>query len=145
VAYRPVHSSTSLSSLDDNQIALYVKNARLDEAARRALAAILDQKSKVAAIDVQVTARVTEAAGIDDEQERIRKNMESLKGSSEEKQLLQRYVKQLNDQEDRLKVLADEQKGLERQRAEAASALDQQIQSLTVGSESPVQPCGQEK
>jgi hypothetical protein len=142
VAYRPVQSTMSLSSLDDDQIALYVKNTGLDDASRRALAAILDRKRKIADLNAALEARNNEAQSITDDQERIRKNMQSLKGSSEEKQLVQRYVTQLNDQEDRLKVLADEQKALERQVAEAATALEQQIQSLTVGSDaSAAQPC----
>ena len=35
--------------------------------------------------------------------------MKALKGTSEEKALLQRYTKELNDQEDRLAALKDDQ------------------------------------
>jgi hypothetical protein len=53
--------------------------------------------------------RAVTARGVDKEtqsiaadQERVRENMRALRGSSEEKQLLQRYTRQLNQQEDRL-------------------------------------------
>ena len=39
---------------------------------------------------------------IDKDQSRLRENIKALKGSSEEKAPLQRYTKELDDQEDRL-------------------------------------------
>ena len=43
-----------------------------------------------------------EMESIDKDQSRLRENIKALKGSSEEKALLQRYTKELDDQEDRL-------------------------------------------
>jgi len=56
--------------------------------------------------------------------------MKALKGSAEEKALLQRYTKQLNEQEDRLEALRREsaELGLEQEKAQAA--LDKMIQDL---------------
>ena len=39
------------------------------------------------------------------DQERLRENMKALRGSAEEKQLLQRYTRQLDEQETRLDAL----------------------------------------
>jgi hypothetical protein len=57
--------------------------------------------------------------------------MKALKGSPEEKTLLQRYTHQLNDQEDRLEKLRKEIEDLEARQEKAQAALDQMIQDLT--------------
>ena len=60
--------------------------------------------------------------------------MKSLKGSAEEKQLLQRYVKQLDDQENRLEVLRRDNQKLDRRSAEStgrAEPADRGARELT--------------
>ncbi len=66
-----------------------------------------------------------------DDQQRLRENMKALKGSADEKALLQRYTKQLNDQEDRLESLQKESEKIESQHEEAQAALDKMIQDLS--------------
>jgi hypothetical protein len=66
---------------------------------------ILAQKAIVEGIEAKKTAGEEETQKIFDDQQRLRENMKSLKGSADEKLLLQRYTKQLNDQEDRLEAL----------------------------------------
>jgi len=56
--------------------------------------------------------------------------MKSLKGSAEEKQLLQRYVKQLNDQETRLDALRKELEELNARRAKAQEDLNKYIETI---------------
>jgi len=57
--------------------------------------------------------------------------MKALKGSAEEKVLLQRYTRQLNDQEDRLEALRKEIKTMESQNENARAVLDKMIQDLS--------------
>jgi hypothetical protein len=71
-----------------------------------------------------------EISSIGSDQDRVRENMKSLKGSSEEKQLLQRYVKQLQDQEDRLEVLRSEQQALTADRQRAQAELTRMVEAL---------------
>ena len=66
--------------------------------------------------------------------------MTALKGSAEEKQLVQRYVKQLNDQEDRLKVIRDERAEIVKQLQDGEQALTRQIEALTTGPAVPIAP-----
>ena len=65
------------------------------------------------------------AIGVD--QQRLRENMKALRGSNEEKQLLQRYTRQLDQQETRLETLQTEMAGvtteLEKLRAELATII----------------------
>jgi uncharacterized protein involved in exopolysaccharide biosynthesis len=56
--------------------------------------------------------------------------MKSLKGSAEEKQLLQRYVKQLNDQETRLDALRKELEDLNARRAKMQEDLNRYIETI---------------
>ena len=56
--------------------------------------------------------------------------MKALKGSPEEKALLQRYTQQLNEQENRLAALQNETDQLDKQIDTAKAALDKRIQQL---------------
>jgi len=58
--------------------------------------------------------------------------MKALKGSAEERALLQRYTKQLDSQEDRLSVLGHEISDLQGKHSQAEADLDQLVQSITL-------------
>jgi lipid II:glycine glycyltransferase (peptidoglycan interpeptide bridge formation enzyme) len=59
-------------------------------------------------VQAQTGMRRQELDSINRDQGRIRENMKTLKGSAEEKDLVQRYTRQLNSQEDRLATLNKE-------------------------------------
>ena len=54
----------------------------------------------------------------------------ALKGSSEEKLLVQRYTQQLNDQETRLEKLGKEMAQIEKEKDAAQEVVDQLIRDL---------------
>ena len=58
--------------------------------------------------------------------------MKALKGSSEEKLLVQRYTQQLNDQETRLEKLGKEIEQIQKEMDAARGVLDQMIRELAV-------------
>ena len=58
--------------------------------------------------------------------------MKALKGSPEEKALLQRYTKALNEQEDKLQVVHTEIAAREQQRDKSREQLDKMMQELTL-------------
>ena len=58
--------------------------------------------------------------------------MKALKGSAEEKALLQRYTRQLNEQEERLTALQKEISDLKEKREQARKALDQMLTEITL-------------
>lgn len=78
----------------------------------------------------EMAARQTEIDQIARDQDRVRENMKTLKGSSEERQLLQRYVKQLDDQENRIAVLRRELQTLTADRQKAQEELNKFIEGL---------------
>ncbi len=58
--------------------------------------------------------------------------MKALKGSAEEKALLQRYTRELNDQEDKLQAVRTEMASLEQRRSQSREQLDKMMQELTL-------------
>ena len=58
--------------------------------------------------------------------------MKALKGSPEEKALLQRYTRQLDSQEDRLNALNKEISDLQDKHVQEDAKLDQMIQDITM-------------
>jgi chromosome segregation ATPase len=128
---RPIQATYQLTSVTSDQIELFVRQKSIDKGIEEALRKILAQKAVVSDLDDQKTARDDETSKIYDDQQRLRENMKALKGSAEEKVLLQRYTRQLNDQEDRLEALRKEIKTLESQSENAQSVLDKMIQDLS--------------
>ncbi len=63
------------------------------------------QKAVVAKLEQEMEDRQNDIDRIVDDQGRLRENMKALRGSAEEKTLLQRYTKQLDDQETELATL----------------------------------------
>jgi hypothetical protein len=76
-------------------------------------------------------ARDEEMTRIFDDQQRLRENMRSLKGSSEEKLLLQRYTAQLNDQETQLEKLRKEIESLGAKKDAEVEKLTKLVRELT--------------
>ena len=65
-----------------------------------------------------------------DDQQRLRENMKALKGTPEEKALIQRYTQELNQQEDRLEAIRKQGEQLERQIGAQQEKVDAMIAAL---------------
>jgi hypothetical protein len=128
---RPVETTYQLTNIAEDTVALFVRQKSIDKTLEDALRKILDAKAAVESLDNQKDTRESETQKIFDDQQRLRENMKALKGSPEEKTLLQRYTKQLNDQEDRLEKLRKEIEDLEARQEKAQAALDQMILDLS--------------
>jgi uncharacterized phage infection (PIP) family protein YhgE len=109
---------------------LFVRDKLISPALESQLREVQKRKAGIAGFQSQITLAETEVAAITRDQERVRENMRSLKGSSEEKQLLQRYVKQLSDQETRLEALRQEMSALIGQRQKAQTDLAAFIEEI---------------
>jgi hypothetical protein len=131
-AVHPDQETFELTNLDDDQVAVLVQQKRMTPAMQQAFDRILKQKEKIEGISHQIVDRKRESDQIAADQTRIRENMKALKGSSEEKALLQRYVGQLDSQESRLAALRKETADLTAQQNAAQSELDHTIMGVTV-------------
>ena len=92
---------------------------------------ILAQKQVVSDLEEQKEAREHDTEAIFDDQQRLRENMKALKGSAEEKSLVQRYTQQLNEQENRLEALRKEVSKIGKQAEDAQAVLDRMIQEMS--------------
>jgi len=128
---RPVQSSYTISNITNDQIGLFVQQRSIDKTVEAALRKILSQKAVVESLEAQKDAREEEMSKIFDDQQRLRENLKSLSNTAEEKSLVQRYMHQLNEQEDRLEALKKEAQQLEKQKDIAQDTLDRMIQELS--------------
>jgi hypothetical protein len=131
-AVHPDETQYELTNLDEDEVALLVQQKRVTPAMQQAFDRILKQKLKIEGITNQINERKRESDQIAADQGRIRENMKALKGSSEEKALLQRYVGQLDAQESRLATLRKESADLMVQETQANAELDRMIMEVNV-------------
>jgi hypothetical protein len=130
--YHPQEASYQLTNLNNDQVILLTQQGRISPALQDAFRRILDQKNQVGSLETQLRARQQEMEAITKDQARLRENMKALKGSSEEKALLQRYTRQLDSQEDRLNTLNKEIADLQERHTQAQQQLDQMVQQITL-------------
>jgi hypothetical protein len=131
-AIHPDESRVELTNLDEDQVAVLTQQKRVTPALQQVFDSILKQKLKVGAIADQIADRKRTSDQIGVDQSRIRENMKALKGTSEEKALLQRYVGQLDSQESQLAALRKESIDLTAQQNQAKEELDRMIMTVNL-------------
>jgi hypothetical protein len=102
---RQGQSSVTIADIDDVLLARLVQSGVQASALEAALRPIIVKKTEVAGLERRLQTLQSEAITIAQDQQRVRENMKALRGSAEEKQLLQRYTHQLDEQETRLDAL----------------------------------------
>lgn len=118
------------SDLGDDQVALMLKTAQLGPQQSEALRTLAARKGEILALDQELGQRSAEAERIAADQGRLRENMKALKGSAEEKRLLERYVRQLDQQEDQLAAARSAVMELQARRDKLQADLSEQVQRL---------------
>ena len=102
---RPTQTTVSISDLTDQYLASGMRADFFAEDLRKALKPVIDKRLELAAVERKLAEATSQQEAITNDQARLRENMKALRGSAEEKQLLQRYTRQLNEQEDQLEAL----------------------------------------
>ena len=128
----PVETRAAIGPMTEDQIAVFVRGVGNNRALTQALEPVLARKSTIAALTADINARQGEGNRIGADQARVRENMKSLKGSSEEQLLVKRYATQLNQQEDRLEALRKELTDLEQKRQQVQAELARMLEALTL-------------
>ena len=121
-----------LSNLDDDQIGLFLKQKTITPEMAQALQKITAQKTIVGKLEEEMETRQKDIDRIVDDQGRLRENMKALRGSAEEKALLQRYTKQLDEQETQIDSLRKKIQDTEAQRDKANGQLEKMIEELQI-------------
>jgi hypothetical protein len=128
--YRPIINSYQLTNVTDNEIKYFLDQKMINADVEKALRKIALQKNDIAVLDAVITGRRAQVSSISEDQQRLRENMKALKGSSEEKALVERYVRELNEQEDRVQALRREITEMQQKRDAAQSALNGMVEGL---------------
>jgi chromosome segregation ATPase len=125
-----LQSDFQLANLDDAQIAVFSSNGSITRDVAQALQKISAQKAIVSRLEQEMEDRQKDIERIVADQARLRENMKALKGSSEEKALIQRYTGQLDQQETQLESLRKTIQNTEAQRDKANAELEDMIDKL---------------
>jgi archaellum component FlaC len=128
--YRPITNNYQLSNVTDDQIKFFASQKMINSEVDQALRKVISQKDSIAALDAEMASRKSKIAGISEDQQRVRENMKALKGSVEEKALVARYVRELNEQEDHVQSLHHEVADLQQKRDAAQKTLNDMIEGL---------------
>ena len=129
---RREQTTFAVTNVTSDQVALFVREKSINKTVEDALEKIVAQKAVVADLENKKSDLDDEQSQIFDDQQRLRENMKSLKGSAEEKKLLERYTQQLDAQENRLEALRKEMQQLDAQKQTAQTALDKMIEELSL-------------
>ena len=122
----------AISNLNTDQIGVFVKDKSITTEMAQALQKIMDQKAVVAKLEEEMENRQKDIDRIVEDQGRLRENMKTLRGSPEEKALLQRYTKQLDEQETQLESLRKTIRDTEAQRDKESDQLEKMIDELQI-------------
>ncbi len=129
---RPDYTSIRISTMTDNQLKLLVEEKTIKPALEAKLREIIAKRQEIFDVEQEIRARQSEMEAIDKDQARLRENMKALKGSLEEKALLQRYTKQLDGQEDRLAALKKENADLQGKQLKLQTELNGMVQEIAM-------------
>jgi SMC interacting uncharacterized protein involved in chromosome segregation len=140
---RSVESRYQLTDTTEDQLALFVRDTKLPESAERMLQDVMARQSDLARIDVEIQRHQSQVRTIEKDQTRLRENMRALKGSAEEKRLIERYVGQLNEQEDRLEALRREIASLSERAQQKRADLRQFVEKVVFDSGESTAGCPQ--
>jgi len=127
---KPLYTQYSLSSITNDQIESFLVQESINPQIEKALRAIVAQKKVAADLDGAVKEQQKAIDQIFTDQGRLRENMKALKGSAEEKTLLQRYTRQLDEEETQLDALRKKKQDTEAQQKLANAVLQNMIQEL---------------
>jgi hypothetical protein len=125
--YSPQDTRYELAELEDEQVkrlSLLVADNRITPALKGAMQRVLQEKNGIAHLESQASERKRQMDAIEKDQARLRENMKALKGSAEERALIQRYTRELDSQEDRLATLRKEKEDFGAKQEQAQKELE---------------------
>jgi chromosome segregation ATPase len=123
---RVYDQTTSISSITPDVIATFLQNRTLSEAGRRQLEQIAQKKRDIAANDGQLRQAQTDLNNLTQDEERQRRNIESLRSVAGQQNLVQQYASQLAANEPKLAGLRDQESDLQRKK----TALEGELNAL---------------
>ena len=130
---RAAETTYRVSNVDDSQLALLVQQRALTPEVEQALRGVLAKKNEIGGVVAEIETRNAEVRRIFEDQGRLRENLKALGGRTEEKSLVARYTRELDEQENRLAALKREIAEREGRRQKLQAELDALVQGLAFG------------
>ncbi|MCH7765272.1 MAG: DUF4139 domain-containing protein [Acidobacteria bacterium] len=127
----PQQTTYALTNITPEQITLWVRQRSIDREIEQALARIVAKKNEINDLNKKIAALEAEQTEIFSDQNRVRENLRRMGRTPEEANLRQRYIRQLEQQENRLAALRAERARLQSARDAAQKQLDQMLQNLS--------------
>jgi hypothetical protein len=127
--------SYQLSNLTRRDVELFVSSNYIDAATRAELEKLIELKSRIAAVHARIEAADKEAEEIEEDQKRLRENIDKLKSTAEAKQLIARYVAKADTQETRLEQLEKDKRVANEEHAKLQAELDAAIRAFALNRE----------
>lgn len=124
------NTAFGVTDLTPDMLVVYLSNKNLSAAGRRQLSDILDKKRQITAAEAEHERVTGQINSIVRDQDRIRQNINSLNHVAGQQDQVQKYAKQLADQEAQLAALRDRQSELERNKAALQSELNTLIEKM---------------
>jgi hypothetical protein len=128
---RVFNETHTISSMTPEALAVYVQNRDLNAAARAQLQRIADQKSQIAETERAAGDAASQIRDLTADEDRIRRNIESLNNVSGQQQQVQNYARELDGHEQQLAGLRDRQADLEKKRSALEADLAKMIEGLS--------------
>lgn len=125
---RVYDQTMSISSLTPEVLATYLQNKSLSETGRRQLDQIAQKKRDIAANDGQLRQVQADLTSLTQDEERQRRNIESLRNVAGQQNLVQQYASQLAAAEVKLTGLRDQQSDLQRKKTSLEGELNTLIE-----------------
>ncbi len=127
---RTVGTRYELANIDSDRLLLILREDGDPPAVLSALQPVLAAKRHLSDLDGQIAQHENRIGEITNDQNRLRSNLQALKGTAEERALAKRYTDELNKQEDGIAQLRTELESLRQQQQAARDALATQLESL---------------
>jgi hypothetical protein len=128
---RVYSESNSVSSMTPDTLLSYVVNRGLNEADRRQLQQISDQKKLAVENGHAIQDVAKQIQDVTGDESRVRQNISSLNSVSGQQQLVQTYARQLDASEQQLAALRDKQAELQKKKTALEVGLNRMMENLS--------------
>ncbi len=126
----PRQTTYAIRNVTPEQITLWVRQKTIDAEIERALQRIVARKNEMDDLNKRIAALEKDEKEIFSDQQRVRENLRRLGRTPEEANLRLRYIRQLEQQENRLGTMRAERARLEDARAAVQKQLDGMIEKM---------------
>jgi septal ring factor EnvC (AmiA/AmiB activator) len=120
----------TVGMMDEGTALFYLQNKALSAQGKQQLQQMIDKKRQIASVDADLSRLDTEVREANEEQQRLRQNVDSLNRVAGQDEQVRKYAAQLTAQDARLAQLRDQQAALRKQKATLTSELNAFVEKM---------------